>query len=223
MKKILKMLVAVMTGSLLGGMTAFAGQWTSDNIGYRYQDDDGSYIASRWVDHNGQWYYLNDNGYMVSDSWIGNYYVGVDGAMLTNTTTPDGYQVGADGAWIQTARFPQTPYASLIKAYPDPANSINAPLIFDRPDALIDHGMYYEVPDQCIEYWYAGEWGVEAMDIYHGSVYFYKDLTVGGEYTYPSMMDAINAYPYATESYVFTLFYPDENGYFTSIQVGGVN
>ena len=29
------------------------------------------------------------------------YYLGPDGVMLTNTTTPDGYRVGADGVWIQ--------------------------------------------------------------------------------------------------------------------------
>lgn len=29
------------------------------------------------------------------------YYLGQDGVMLTNTTTPDGYKVGADGAWIR--------------------------------------------------------------------------------------------------------------------------
>lgn len=39
--------------------------------------------ANRWILTGGKWYY-----------------VGVDGAMLTNTTV-SGYKVGADGAWIQ--------------------------------------------------------------------------------------------------------------------------
>ena len=37
---------------------------------------------------------------MVTDKWIGNYYLGSDGAMLTDTVTPDGYRVGSDGRWV---------------------------------------------------------------------------------------------------------------------------
>ena len=29
------------------------------------------------------------------------YYMGADGYMLTDTTTPDGYYVNADGVWVQ--------------------------------------------------------------------------------------------------------------------------
>ena len=43
---------------------------------------------------------------MYASSWIESaseagawYYVGADGAMLTNTVTPDGYTVDADGVW----------------------------------------------------------------------------------------------------------------------------
>ena len=37
---------------------------------------------------------------MQKNKWIGNYYVGVDGTMLKNTITPDGYYVGADGKYV---------------------------------------------------------------------------------------------------------------------------
>lgn len=37
---------------------------------------------------------------MVASIWIGNYYLGENEGMLTNTTTPDGYKVGSDVAWI---------------------------------------------------------------------------------------------------------------------------
>ena len=30
------------------------------------------------------------------------YYFGIDGAMLINTMTPDGYLVGPDGKWLQS-------------------------------------------------------------------------------------------------------------------------
>lgn len=78
--------------------------WKQDNTGWWYQNADGSYPANSWKEINGVWYYFEGNGYMASNKWIGNYYVGSSGAMLTNTTTPDGYQVGADGAWIQNTQ-----------------------------------------------------------------------------------------------------------------------
>lgn len=38
---------------------------------------------------------------MVASIWIGNYYLGENEAMLTNTTTPDGYMVDGSGAWVK--------------------------------------------------------------------------------------------------------------------------
>ena len=84
-----------------GTQNAVSEGWKQDNTGWWYQNADGSYPANSWKEINGAWYYFEGNGYMASNKWIGNYYVGASGAMLTNTTTPDGYQVGADGAWIQ--------------------------------------------------------------------------------------------------------------------------
>lgn len=84
-------------------LTAFAGQWKSDNKGYWYQNNDNSYPILSWQEIDGKWYYFNAEGYMATGQWVGNYYVGSDGAMLINTTTPDGYKVGADGAWIQNS------------------------------------------------------------------------------------------------------------------------
>lgn len=84
-------------------LTALAGQWKSDKKGYWYQKDDSSYPILSWQEIDGKWYYFNAEGYMAVSQWVGNYYVGSDGAMLTNTTTPDGYKVGADGTWIQNS------------------------------------------------------------------------------------------------------------------------
>ena len=39
--------------------------------------------ANKWVKSGSYWYYL-----------------GSSGAMLTNTTTPDGYHVDSEGRWI---------------------------------------------------------------------------------------------------------------------------
>ena len=62
--------------------------------GYRYYlnpVDDGSLGAMRvgWQIIGGKAYYFNGS----SD--------GTYGALLTNTTTPDGYRVGADGAMVR--------------------------------------------------------------------------------------------------------------------------
>ena len=42
------------------------------------------------------------DAYMNGYNWEAffNYYLGKNGAMLTNAITPDGYYVGSDGAWI---------------------------------------------------------------------------------------------------------------------------
>ena len=65
--------------------TVSASSWVQDSKGWRIQNTDGSYLTNSW--------YQNSDG-----NW---YYMGADGYMLTNTTTPDGYKVGADGVWNQ--------------------------------------------------------------------------------------------------------------------------
>ncbi len=62
------------------------GSWASDSKGWWIQYADGSYLKD-------QWYQSPDSGL-----W---YYMGADGYMLTNTTTPDGYTVNGDGVWVQ--------------------------------------------------------------------------------------------------------------------------
>ena len=66
------------------------GAWLKDNTGWQYIDN--------------LWYCFDENGYMKTgwilykDAW---YYCGESGAMLVNTTTPDGYYVNGDGVWVQ--------------------------------------------------------------------------------------------------------------------------
>ena len=68
-------------------LTSFAGEWKSDNNGWWYQNDDGSYPKNTW-----QWIDGNKDG--VSES----YYFNENGYLLTNTTK-DGCTVNGDGAW----------------------------------------------------------------------------------------------------------------------------
>lgn len=78
------MVCAAMFAMLGGTMTSFAGEWKMDSKGYWYSKDDGEYAVSEWLEDNGKWYYIGDDGYMVSSTWVGDYYVGVDGAWVSD-------------------------------------------------------------------------------------------------------------------------------------------
>lgn len=71
-------------------MTAFAGQWQQDTIGWWYQNDDGSYFSNGW-----QW--IDSDGDGLAEC----YYFDTNGYMLASTTTPDGNQVNENGAWTE--------------------------------------------------------------------------------------------------------------------------
>ncbi|WP_024346046.1 hypothetical protein [Lacrimispora indolis] len=75
--------------STVMGMTAFAGEWKQDTIGWWYQNDGGSYPTNQW-----QWLDGNNDG--ISEC----YYFDSNGYMLFNTTTPDGYEVNSNGNWV---------------------------------------------------------------------------------------------------------------------------
>lgn len=70
-------------------MTIYAGDWKKDNIGWWYQNSDGSYTTNSW-----QWIDGNNDG--IAES----YYFDNNGYLVANTITPDGYQVNENGAWI---------------------------------------------------------------------------------------------------------------------------
>lgn len=69
--------------------TSIAGEtqrWAYNENGWWIVNPDGSYLVNEWYKspESGLWYYMGNDGYM-----------------LVNTTTPDGYSVGEDGAWVQ--------------------------------------------------------------------------------------------------------------------------
>ena len=120
---------------LLFTMTVFAGTWEHDQQGWWYQKETGSYPTSTWQEIDNKWYYFNEDGYMqtgwiqsdekwyycglngglVTEHWIsGMYYVGSDGAMYVDTTTPDGKQVNKKGEIvIATNEFDYNNYAGI--------------------------------------------------------------------------------------------------------------
>lgn len=86
-KNFVKVLSVATLLGMLSTSTAFAGEWKSDNTGWWYQNNDGSYPVNTW-----QW--IDGNGDGISES----YYFNENGYLLTNSTK-DGYTVNADGAW----------------------------------------------------------------------------------------------------------------------------
>lgn len=107
---------------------AFAGSWKKEQSGWNYINDNGA-KAVGWTKTPSGWYYLDTSGLMKTGwlqdadgkwyfldtakgiqegkmltgwNWIDGYCYYFDnqsGALLVNTTTPDGYKVNADGKW----------------------------------------------------------------------------------------------------------------------------
>lgn len=63
--------------------------WKLDNVGWWWQNADGSYPVNTW-----RWLDGNHDGVYES------YCFDPRGYIYQNTTTPDGYTVNADGAWV---------------------------------------------------------------------------------------------------------------------------
>lgn len=83
-----------------------AGEWQTVN-GRDYWFDSSAYMATGWRQFsNGAWYYFKpSSGAMAQSCWIQDggdwYYLGADGVLLKDTTTPDGYPVNDKGIWVQ--------------------------------------------------------------------------------------------------------------------------
>lgn len=90
-----------------GGKKVEAG-WKKNSTGWWYVHEDGSYTTNGWEQIDGKWYWFDDNGYMATDRWVmgakTSYYVGGDGAIVTNKAVkigPDGGLTVA-GDWYPT-------------------------------------------------------------------------------------------------------------------------
>lgn len=89
MKKLLTF-AAVTAFSSMMTISAMAGVWKQDSVGWWYDNGNGTYPSNSW-----QWIDGNNDG--VAEC----YYFDRIGYMLASTTTPDGYQVNEWGAWTQ--------------------------------------------------------------------------------------------------------------------------
>lgn len=77
------------------------GEWIHDGIGWWYKHSDGTYTKNNWESIKDTWYFFDENGYMKTGwiEWEGKKYYcdQSDGAMLKDTTTPDGYILDYNG------------------------------------------------------------------------------------------------------------------------------
>lgn len=82
-----KVLVAAIGLMVSMSITAFAGEWKQDAIGWWYENDDGSYPASTWFqDTDGKWYYFNEHGYMITNATISGEFKVDSNGVCTNST-----------------------------------------------------------------------------------------------------------------------------------------
>lgn len=117
---------------------------------YYYLDDNGNMASERWVEFNGKTFYVDKDGVMQKNKWVGDFYVGDDGNLLKNTTTPDGYQVGSDGRYIPKPKPTETPtqYTQPVLVIPETVmqNVIDDPAYTGYsvpnavPENIIDRG-----------------------------------------------------------------------------------
>ena len=69
-----------------------------------------------WVKESNTWYYYNTDGTLARNKWAGNYWLGADGRMSTNSWVDNNrYYVGTNGAWIKDARHPEEKKQGWVK------------------------------------------------------------------------------------------------------------
>ena len=94
---------AAMSGVLPPAATGTNGHWCLDQNGWWYEYNNHTYPYNCWQCIGGLYYCFDESGYLRygwiywDNKW---YYTGLDGALMANTRTPDGYYVGGDGVWI---------------------------------------------------------------------------------------------------------------------------
>ena len=77
--------------------------WIWNNGVWQYKRPNGSLAVNCWEQVKGKWYCFDASGNMRANQWVRNtnnehlwYYVGSDGAMVTNTSV-NGYTINANG------------------------------------------------------------------------------------------------------------------------------
>ena len=75
------------------------GAWEKDK---KKEDPVPTGDQTGWVKSGSSWYYFNAQHQMVKNAWQGNYWLGADGKMATNSWVDNNrYYVGSNGAWVK--------------------------------------------------------------------------------------------------------------------------
>ena len=73
-----------------------------------------------WVKSGNDWYYFDQNGTLARNKWAGNYWLGTDGKMVTNSWVDnDRYYVGSNGLWDKNAKKPAEKKQGWVKSGSD--------------------------------------------------------------------------------------------------------
>ena len=136
-------------GTANGTVSNTGGTWKSDDTGWWYQYNGGSW-ATGWKNIDGKDYYFNDKGYMQT-GWVQGsdgkwYYLGADGAMVTGTQSIDGKTWnfdengvwdGKDGVAESTSSGSDTKYKATYTVYDSAGNttSLGGYGVGDTPEA----------------------------------------------------------------------------------------
>ena len=69
-----------------------------------------------WIKEANTWYYYNTDRTLARNAWAGNYWLGADGRMVTNSWVDNNrYYVGNDGAWVKEARHAEEKKQGWVK------------------------------------------------------------------------------------------------------------
>lgn len=133
MKK--KLLTAILTATmaLTMSMTALAGQWTNDSIGWHYDKTGyGNFAASEWL-----WIDGNNDG--IAEC----YCFDSTSFMYANTTTPDGYTVNENGAWVVNGVVQTKQVGQETAQQPAPEQNNVAPLDLFSTEPVSKKNAYF--------------------------------------------------------------------------------
>ena len=102
-KNLLKTSLAVALAVMTLAQPVSAANWVHNNVGWWWQENNGSYPANKWKQINGQWYWFDSNGYMATGwRYIGGkwYWLEASGAMATGWRYINGkwYYMDSSGA-----------------------------------------------------------------------------------------------------------------------------
>lgn len=76
--------------------------WSTQGTTKYFLDKTSGAMKTGWQLIDGKYYYFNGSGAMQKSKWIGNYYLGSDGVMATNSWVDGGkYYVDGNGKWVK--------------------------------------------------------------------------------------------------------------------------